>query len=576
MTRTILILLIAVAAFAAGFYVRPMTARHDHESAAVDPAKPKQLWTCSMHPQVIQDHPGNCPICHMELTPLKSSHDAAGVVTIDPVVVQNMGIRTEVVTEGPITQAVRAVGYLNEPEPTHRDINLRVSGWIEKLYANIDGMDITENQPLFDLYSPELMVAIDELIAAHRQITTSPDDRTAQTLFDSSRQKLTQYGLTEKQIASFVTLTKAPATIPILAPITGHLTAKMVYDGSAVKAGDLVMRLANRHEMWIDAQVFERDYPLVTLGAAASISVAVHPGKTYTGKVIFIHPHIDAQTRTAMVRIEIPNHDMSLRQGMYAKVEIASDDRQPLKLIPREAVIDTGVRQIAFVATGEGRFEMRPLKLGLAGSERVQVLDGLELGERVVTSGQFLLDTESRLRESIAKQNGQALLVADEKASSTPTTAPASQATHIEVPHADEIVAAYLSIQKRLGEKQKEEMPVDLAPLIASSRMSAQHAPDAGKPFANAVLAAAEAMKDQPLAKQRELFMALSDAMIDLAKSAQLSVKMAGKLYVAKCPMAFGDRGARWLQSSETIANPYYATEMKSCGEIESVIEPAE
>jgi Cu(I)/Ag(I) efflux system membrane fusion protein len=581
------ITVIAILAFAGGAILRqPLLSllhSHDNESAspATAPSDKKQLWTCSMHPQVIQDHPGFCPICHMELTPLKESGASGGAIQIDPVIVQNMGVRTAPVTEGPIAQQVRVIGYLEEPEPFHRDINLRISGWIEKLYANIDGMPIEEGKPLFDLYSPELMVAIDEMIAARKQLASSAGEGTAQTLLDSARRKLLQYGLTEKQIEDLSQQSKAPATVPILSPMSGHLTAKMVYEGAAVKAGDLVLRLASRHRMWIDAQVYEQQYPLVKIGAKAAATLSAQPGQTFEGQVIFIHPHVDPVTRTALVRIEIPNQNQMLRQGMYATVEIESADTHPLKLVPREAVIDSGEKQIAFVSLGEGKFEARRLKLGIASSDRVQVLDGLELGENVVTSGQFLLDSESRLREAIAKHltaglpghaghgnsTGQSRAPAV-SVETSPTTRPV-----VTVPHTDDILAAYLGIQQKLGAKQQSDTPIDVSALSKVASMAAHHASDDAAPLASAVAKAADAMTDQPLPMQRERFIDLSDAVIAMVQSSKPSAKIAKTLFIARCPMAFDEKGANWIQLSESIANPYFATEMKTCGTIQQRID---
>lgn len=549
-----------------GMILRPhvLPDPHTHEASSNE----GQLWTCSMHPQVLQNAPGVCPICHMELTPVKSGDAESGIVTIDPVIVQNMGVRIAVVTEGTIAKEVRAVGYLTEPEPAHRDINLRVSGWIEKLHANVDGMDVTRDQPLFDLYSPELMVAIDELIAARRQRESSPADTTAKLLYDSGRRKLLQYGLSATQIDSLASLDSAPATIPILSPIDGHLTAKMVYDGAAVKAGDLVMRLASRHQMWVDARVFEQDYPLVKIGANAVTSLDAQPGVLYEGKVVFVHPHLDPDTRSALVRIQIDNHDLRLRQGMYATVRIEASDQQPLKLIPREAVIDTGTRKLAFVSLGHGRFEPRTLTLGVAGSEKIQVLKGLELGERVVTSGQFLLDTESRLREAIAKQTrGDAL--GSDHAPPIPATRPIADSM-LDIPHLDELVESYLALQMRLGQKQTSDAPVDPTAVLKQAELTASHAPDQAEALIASVIDAAQAMRGKSRQQQREAFVTLSESMIALTQVSAVS----SKLYVMRCPMAFDDRGARWLQADDTVANPYYATEMKSCGGVVSTIEP--
>ncbi|HEV7302411.1 MAG TPA: efflux RND transporter periplasmic adaptor subunit [Tepidisphaeraceae bacterium] len=349
-----------------------------------------------MHPQVIQPAPGICPICHMELTPLKSDGAGGGTVNIDPVIVQNMGVRTAEVQKGPIVQSVRVVGYLEEPEPLHRDINLRVNGWIEKLYANVDGMLIKDGQPLFDLYSPELTVAIDEMISAAKQLKIAPEDETSKALIDASRRKLLQYGLTDGQVTELGKLDAAPRTVPIIAPIGGHLTAKMVYEGAAVKAGDLVLRLASRHRIWIDAQVPEQQMPLLSDGQPVRATLVSQPGKVFDGKLLFVHPHLDPKTRTALARIEIDNPDLHLRQGMYATVEIAADDYREATVVPREAVIDSGRRQLAFVDLGGGRFEPRDLKLGLSGQDdTVEVLEGGQTGR----AGRDVRSIPSRQRE---------------------------------------------------------------------------------------------------------------------------------------------------------------------------------
>ena len=408
----IAVVVLVLAAFFAGFLLRNKFNSH---SSATTQSAPKQLWTCGMHPQVIQDHPGDCPICHMELTPLRldsSSTPTTGLlpsVTIDPVVVQNMGVRIAPVVLGSIQQEIRAVGYLKEPESLQRDINLRVSGWIEKLYADTEGMAIDKNQPLFQLYSPQIQVALEELIAARRSrdsagATDEQAKRAAETLYEATAQKLELWGLQNQQVADLAKLDKPPATITFLSPISGHLTEKKVYQGAAVTEGMLVMRLSERYKMWVDAQVYERQLPLVKVGSKVRATVVALPGKVFDGEVAFIHPHLDPSTRTATARIELPNQDHQLRQGMYATVQILADPTPPAPIVPREAVIDTGTRQIAFVSAGAGKFEPRELKLGLEGAGGlVQVLSGLSPGENVITSGQFLLDAESRLKEAIQK-----------------------------------------------------------------------------------------------------------------------------------------------------------------------------
>lgn len=566
-----------VCAVAAGSYLIGRSRGVPHAGASVTSTMPSSadtaatLWTCSMHPQVIQDKPGVCPICHMELVPLKRSGDTReGVLQIDPAIVQNMGVRTAVVGKGSLVRSVRVVGYLEEPEPLHRDINLRVNGWIEKLYADTDGMVVTKGMPLFDLYSPELTVAVDEFISARKQPS---GDATARSFVDSSRRKLLQYGLEESQVDALAKLETAPRTVPFLSAIDGHLTAKMVYEGASVKAGDLVLRLASRHRMWIDAQVYEQQMSLISDGQPARITLVSQPGKTFEGKVLFVHPHVDPRTRTALARIEVPNQDMSLRQGMYATVDILADSYAEATVLPREAVIDTGRKQLAFVSLGEGKFEPRLLTLGGAGQDgTVEVIAGVQPGEVVVTSGQFLLDSESRVREAIAKFGSDAVATIGP----TPATRPATVEGHKEaptvaIPHSGELIDDYLAIAKQLGEREADDAkPIDLAPLIDRARTAATHANADAKPIADRLLTAAEAMNGKPLAEQREAFLQVSKAAMELVESSAPG----RTLYRMQCPMAFGAEGADWLQASDVIANPYYAKQMKSCGSVQKKYEP--
>lgn len=364
-----------------------------------------QLWTCGMHPQVIQDKPGNCPICGMALTPLNVG-DGAGdnFILIDPHMVQNMGLRTAPVLEGALYTRVRAVGYLAEPESKQIDISLRVSGWIEKLYANVEGMHVEAGAPLFDLYSRELLVAVEELIAARRSHGGGQSDSPLGSIYSSARRKLELMGLPREQVEKLARAEHAPASITFFSPISGHVTEKAVSAGTAVQAGDRVLRLNDRSTMWLDLQVYEQDLPLVRVGEAVTATVASLPGAFLQGEIAFVHPHLDPVSRTGRARLVLPNPDGQLRQGMFASAEIRAKVAEKAVMVPREAVIDTGTRQLAFLSLGEGRFEPRQVTMGASGEDGVvQIVDGLAVGDSVVTSGQFLLDGESRLREAIRK-----------------------------------------------------------------------------------------------------------------------------------------------------------------------------
>jgi Cu(I)/Ag(I) efflux system membrane fusion protein len=415
--RRVVPLVIVVAALAGGFLL--FGDRFGSVHAPVDteaPAAPRQLWTCGMHPQVIQDHPGRCPICGMELTPLAvdpaapdphAGHEAEPGVTIDPAIVQKMGVRLAPVTEGTLAVPVRAVGVLAEAEPARHDVNLRVSGWIERLPAHTEGMHLGVGDPLFDLYSPELEAAVAELIAARRardaQGPAGDGAAAAGRVLAAAERKLALYGIPPAEVARLARLDAPPRAVTFRSPIQGHLVKKNVVEGTAVEAGMQAMRIVDHSQLWLDARVFEQDLPLVRIGQRARATLTAMPGEIVEGEVIFIHPHVDEATRSAMVRLVVPNPSLLLRPGMYASVEIATEAPAPTPLVPREAVIDTGARQIAFVAHAAGRFEPRDVTLGAEADGIVQVLAGLRPGEEVVTSGQFLLDAESRTREAIAK-----------------------------------------------------------------------------------------------------------------------------------------------------------------------------
>jgi membrane fusion protein, copper/silver efflux system len=637
----------------------------------------KQLWTCGMHPQVIQDRPGDCPICHMKLTPLNVDNPAAPAghdhtsmsaaapgpigqaqtasgrkvkywwdpmlgpssisdkpgksamgmdlvpvyeddpraggggaaapgsrpaVTIDPAVVQNMGVRTATVTEGPLKRSVRLVGYLDEAQPNIYDINLRVSGWVRRLHANVEGQRVEAGDPLFDLYSPELQVAVEELIAARRARAgtggagagAGPDataDETADALYQAAARKLELFGLAPAQIEPLAKLDTAPDTITFVSPVAGDVTEKPIVEGAAVQMGERALRIVDRSTLWLDARVFEKDLPTIALGQAAVAHIASRPEEPFQGEVIFVYPRVDPMTRTTIVRLAIANPTLALRPGMYATVRVESQIADRAVLVPREAVIDTGESQLAFVSLGGGRFEPRKVRMRRAGAGEsagagtdglVQVVEGLSPGETVVTSGQFLLDSESRLREAIQKFLSQQAGRGQGAGAAPPP--PPRDVSPAQQEKADAVVGAYLGVSAALGAPQKGDTPVDVEPIIAAAH--ALHGALSGtkqESLAADLAKAAGAMKGQPLARQRALFSALGEKVIALADAVPPSKAVAGEggvLYVMHCPMATGVDGEKakgdWVQTSPDVANPFFADEMKECGSLVRTITTRE
>jgi Cu(I)/Ag(I) efflux system membrane fusion protein/cobalt-zinc-cadmium efflux system membrane fusion protein len=596
------------------------------EPAAVEaaPAESGQLWTCGMHPQVIQDRPGTCPICGMALTPVAGSGTAPQVaggerkvkywvdsmmsppyisdkpgkspmgmdlvpvyedevsagstLVIDPTVVQNMGLRVATVSEAALARHIRAVGYLEEAEPNRFDVNLRVDGWIDAIHADFEGKHVQKGEPLFDLYSPALQVAVEELIAARRMRegrTSGLDETaraTAETLYDAALRKLGLYGVDQQEIEHLAALEHAPRAITFRAPATGHVIKKMVNAGAAVKAGDLALRIIDHTVLWLDVRVFAKDAPYVHTSQSVAASVEGRAGETVAGEVIFVHPHVDPGTRTAMVRIAVPNPALTLRPGMYATASLEVEIAPRAIVVPREAIIETGARQVAFVALDMGHFEPRKVEMGASGDGGiVQVLSGLAPGEQVVVNGQFLLDAESRMQEAIQRFLQQrAPPAADAKPSvAEPTTPAANELRDVSdewKSAAEDALAAYLKVAGVLGRPQESDEPIDVSPLTRAASALRERAVRGDQTrLADALVTTASAMPQRPIAEQRKLFAKVSETAIELATRSPRTGELAPRVFVAHCPMV----EARWLQASEVIANPYYATTMNACGEIE-------
>lgn len=341
----------------------------------------------------------------MKLTPIKTSdttNDVATTLTIDPRIVQNMGVREAPVEIGTLQRTIRAVGSLKEAASARRDINQLVSGWIRTLHAHSHGMRIEKGQPLFDLYSPELSVAVDELIAAKAGNEVGAAE-SVRALFQAAQEKLLRRGLSKRQVDALSELSQAPEVITFYSPVSGFLTELDAVQGAAVEAGRRVMQITDYSVLWLSAEFFEQDLPFVGIGEHVEATLSA-TGQALSGEIFFVSPSLRPQTRTAEARIAIENSDLTLRPGMYAEVRLKAAVNDSALLVPREAIIDTGIRKTAFVSLGGGTFALREVSTGPGGDNGlISISSGLEEGERVVVSGQFLLDVESRFREATRK-----------------------------------------------------------------------------------------------------------------------------------------------------------------------------
>jgi RND family efflux transporter MFP subunit len=339
-----------------------------------------------------------------------SSQAADGaVVTINPAVQQNMNVLTQRVERRDITREIRTVGSLGYDQERMVSVTTKYPGFIEKTYVNYVGEPVETGQPLFEIYSPELVQTEQELLSALRYVKSlqgaPPDARTrAEALLEAARQRLEYWDIGAEQIRRLEETGEVFRTLKVFAPAGGVVMKRMPgLEGMATRPGMELLHIADLSNLWLTVEIFDEQLPWLDIGSPATITLSYLPGITYRGRVRFIEPEVSEKTRTIQLTLDVPNRDGRLRVGMYATVVFAPMAAVDAITVPAESVIRSGERDVVVVALGGGRFAPREVVLGPRGQGRIQVLEGLSDGDEVVTSAQFLIDSESNLREAIQK-----------------------------------------------------------------------------------------------------------------------------------------------------------------------------
>jgi Cu(I)/Ag(I) efflux system membrane fusion protein len=316
--------------------------------------------------------------------------------------VQRSGVRTQTVDARVIVSPVRAVGTAKHDEGRLIIVATRSDGFIEELFVNRTGQHVHAGEPLFKMYSPDIVRAQIDLMVAIRSVPRRVTGLDAERTIQGAMQQLRNLGVPEGHIRAVRATGTTPRTLDWLSPATGDVIEKNVINGQRVKAGDELFRIADHSHLWVVADVAESDLPLIRRGAQATVTFRAYPLQPVEGEVTFVYPELRTETRTARVRIDVPNPDRRLKIDMYADVVFgAGGDETPVIAVPTSAVIDSGTRQIVLVAKGDGRFEPRPVKLGRRNDTHVEVVEGITKGEDVVTSATFLIDAESNLKAAL-------------------------------------------------------------------------------------------------------------------------------------------------------------------------------
>ncbi len=324
--------------------------------------------------------------------------DDGKAITIDPVVVQNMGVRVAKVEHGPIFRHVRTIGEVVVAEDEVSVVNLRFSGWIEKIFADETGQEIKKGQALFAVYSPELVAAQEEYLLAVR--ADGPDSRLAR----STARRLELWGIGSRYLKRIVNKGRASRNITITSPRSGYVLHKNVVEGARIQAGEDLYRIGNLDRIWVNAEIYEHDAAWVSVGQKATMELSFQGGKTWDGTVSYVYPTLNSRTRTLTIRLEFENDGLNLKPGMLATVRIETRRKDHATTVPSEAVLHSGERRLVFLVKGYGKYEPRDVVTGLvADNNRTEIIKGLTSGTEVVVSGQFLLDSESQLQEAVQK-----------------------------------------------------------------------------------------------------------------------------------------------------------------------------
>ena len=415
-----------------------------------------EQYTCGMHPMIIVDEPGSCPICHMDLTPMKAETGGAttepsgerkikywqapmdptyvrdqpgkspmgmdlipvyedqatggSMITIDPTTIQNMGVRTTAVMRADLSRSIRTVGLVSYEESKQYVVNTKITGWVEKLYISETGQQVKKGQKLLEIYSPELVTAQQELLLARDNYTSLKESsfpqiaESAGRLLASSRKRLQLWDVSNKQISQLEKTGQVNKTVTLYSQYDGIVTTKMVNEGMYVKPGMPLLNLADLSKVWVLADIYEYQLPWVKVGQQVRVELPYSKGREITARLDYLYPFVEPKTRTVKARILLNNTDLELRPDMYVTVYLSGEQLNNVLTIPQEAVLHSGEKQTVFIAQPGGRFEPRLVKTGQQGENgHIEVTQGLFEGEQVVISSQFMLDSESKLRAAIQK-----------------------------------------------------------------------------------------------------------------------------------------------------------------------------
>ena len=558
---------------------------HNHSETA----ETNQMWTCSMHPQIMQPEPGDCPICGMDLIPAEGSSD--GLLADQFKLTENAmalaNIQTTIVVKGNAEgDTIKLTGKIAENEEANAVQVSYFSGRIERLNVSFTGEKVNKGQLLATIYSPELYAAQQELITAASLKESQP------ALYKAVRNKLKLWKLSENQINQIEETGKVKENFPVYATVSGTVSEKLVEQGDYLKQGQPLLKIANLNTVWANFDVYENQIDLFKKGQEVLITTNAYPNKEFKGKVDFIDPILNTKTRTVTLRVVLNNQKDVFKPGMFVegKIEGVNTNKDQVLAIPSSAVLWTGERSVVYVKANPNQpvFEMRKITLGNQIGNNYEVLEGLNNGDEIVTNGTFTVDAAAQLqgKKSMMNKDGGKVITGHEGHLGMDNNASKKESDHTNMnerlkvsekfqEQLKVVFNEYITLKDALvKEDSKTVMTISNSLLANISKVDMKLLKDEAHTHWMSLqkeikIAATSISKTSDIKAQRDHFKHLSSHLINALQLFGVNEKV----YVEFCPMADNNNGAYWLSKEEKVINPYFGEAMLTCGEVKQVIE---
>ncbi|NVB43302.1 efflux RND transporter periplasmic adaptor subunit [Pseudenhygromyxa sp. WMMC2535] len=593
----LLIPIIALLAFALGRCapepVVDAAADHDQGEGGEEEGEGEEIWTCSMHPQIRQPEPGQCPLCGMDLIPLGDLDDAGGGAS-DVVALSDRALALAQVETVEVRRManpgvdLRLLGRVDVDESRTRNVSAWIGGRVDELKVRETGSVVRRGQVIARLYSPEVYAAHQDLLTASRQVTklagASELARTsAERALEAARERLSLLGLPDAEIDAMAKEQKPRKSVAIRTDYGGTVMERQVTQGQYVDAGTVLYRVADLSRLWVQLDAYEADLAALMEGQSVELEVEALPGERFTGEVAFIDPLVDPRRRVARVRVEVDNRAGKLRPGMFVEAVVRGElgegegegARQRPLMVPASAALFTGKRSLVYVELERAHYEPRVVELGPRMGEYYPVVAGLSPGEHVVVHGAFMIDADLQIR-------GGGSMMTQDNADPGEGAEPGARVELAAAAAAElaAVVDGYLGMQVSLADddwtaaKQAAQRMADAAAELDAEALSPEAAA-AWTPLATAIeRRAREAASSTAIEGARGAF-------LELSAHTKAILQIFGNpldrpLHLAYCPMANADEGAEWIQAGEAVDNSYFGASMLTCGELRASVAPGE